>query len=130
MRSTMGKKVVVVTLVVAAGMLAAAWSPLSIGQEGKAAKKAKGRLPAYYADIVSGDQREKIYAIQAKYQEQINALQEQLAALNKKQTDEIEAVLTSEQLERLRKAQADGAAKKKKSTVDKKAADAKAKADG
>jgi hypothetical protein len=128
MKNALGKKVVVLALVVAAGGLAAAWSPLSVGQEGKGAKKAKGRLPAYYSDIVSGKQREQIYAIQSRYQDEIRSLNEQLLALVQKQNDEIEAVLTAEQLERLKKAQADGAAKKKKSAAEKKAAAESAKA--
>jgi hypothetical protein len=107
-------------------------SPLSVGQD-KAKKveksdkveKPKGKLPAYYADVVSEDQKAKIYAIQAKYADQIKGLNEQLAAVEKKQNDEIVAVLTAEQKAKIDAAREEAAAKKKKKADDKKKAETK-----
>lgn len=109
--------------------LVVAGSP-SIGQEKQAgtkktekAEKAKRRLPSYYADVVSEEQREKIYNIQEKYAKELKALNEQLLAVTKKQNDEIEAVLTAEQKEKIDLARANTAAKKKKKAADKQAAE-------
>ena len=65
--------------------------------ETNAAKKPRGRLPAYYGKVVTDKQREQIYEIQAKFTEQIVKLQEQLTALAAKRDAEIEQVLTDEQ---------------------------------
>jgi len=76
MNGSLLKKVMVVSLVVPVLGLFAMNGPLSIGQD-KAKKaeknettKRKGTLPAYYGDVVSEEQREKIYSIQAKYADQ------------------------------------------------------------
>jgi len=81
--------------------------------------KTKGRLPAYYSQVVSDEQRGKIYEIQAQYRERIDALKAQLAALVKEQDEKINAVLTAEQLKKIedlkaaaKAKQADAAAKK------------------
>ena len=66
-------------------------------REANAAKKPRGRLPAYYGKVVTDKQREEIYEIQAKFTEQIAKLQEQLAALTVQRDTEIEKVLTDEQ---------------------------------
>jgi hypothetical protein len=87
----------------------------------------RGRLPAYYGEIVTEAQRRQIYAVQEKYEKQISPLKEQLSALEKKQEVEIKAILSEEQRAKLKRAQEDGAAKRKK-TAEKKAADAKAEA--
>ena len=123
------RKVAVIALVVPVFGLLVASTPLSIGQD-KAKKtekteKAKGRLPAYFADVVSDEQKSKIYAIQEKYAGQIKDLNEQLAAVAKKQNDEIDAVLTAEQKEKIDAARAESVAKKKKKSDDKKKTEAK-----
>ncbi len=61
------------------------------------AKKSRGRLPAYYGKVVTDEQREQIYEIQARFTEQITKLQEQLDALVAKRDAEIDQVLTDEQ---------------------------------
>jgi hypothetical protein len=81
-------------------------------------KKAKGRLPPYYAGVVSDQQRQAIYAIQEKYAAQIAALQEQLAALARQRDMEIEGVLTAEQRAKVRELQEAAAAKRKKGAAD------------
>ncbi|MGQ9607627.1 MAG: hypothetical protein ACUVTW_15655, partial [Thermogutta sp.] len=63
------------------------------------------RLPAYYARVVTEEQRQKIYAIQREYYPRIAALRKQLEDLIAEQNGKIEAVLTPQQkaeLERLR----------------------------
>ena len=90
-------------------------------------KKAKGRLPAYYAAVVNDQQRLAIYSIQAKYDQQLAALNEQLQALEKRRDAEIESVLSPEQKLMLKKAQEEAAVKRKKSTGDSVAAEEPAK---
>ncbi len=134
MNGSLVKKVLLVGVVLSVAGLLLSSSPLSIGQEKKAEKSseskpekkaAKGKLPTYYADVVSGEQREKIYAIQAKYDDQVKQLNAQLAALAKKINDEIEGVLTAEQLEKVKAAREASVAAKKKKAADKKAKEAK-----
>jgi hypothetical protein len=116
------KKVLIVWLVFsAAGLIGSSVSSV-VGQEQE--KKFKGRLPAYYADLVTEQQKTQIYSIQARYQAKIAALNEELEALEKKQDSEIENVLTPAQKTMLKKAQEEGAAKRKKTAADKKLAEA------
>lgn len=74
-------------------------------------KKPRRALPPYYSAIVSDDQRTKIYAVQDKYEAQIDALAEQIKALQAKRDTDIESILLPEQLKRLEKARADAKAK-------------------
>ena len=113
------RKVVVAGCVTLLGLTVAAWSPLT-GQENKAdkpkatRKEPKGRLPAYYKNVVTEEQRAKIYEIQQKYAAQIEDLQSQLESARKKQTEEIEAVLSKEQLDKVTALKAEADTKKKK----------------
>jgi Spy/CpxP family protein refolding chaperone len=78
-----------------------------------AAEKVTGRLPNNYGRLgLSDAQRQNIYKIQAKYQEEIEALTKQLEALRQKRDSEIEAVLTAEQKTKLQELQAESAKKK------------------
>jgi hypothetical protein len=89
----------------------------SVGQDAKAekaVKKAKGRLPPYFSDIVTEKQRKEIYDIQAKYVKQREDLEAQLEALRAKELEEVEGILDSEQKEELKKAREKAAAKRKK----------------
>jgi hypothetical protein len=96
MRENMWKKAgFVAAILVAAGMMIGI-NPLSIGQDAKE-KKAKGRLPAYYAEIVNDEQKAKIYDIQSKYSKKLESLNEQLLEVTKQQNTEIEDVLTADQ---------------------------------
>ena len=68
----------------------------------KVAKKPRGRLPAYYAQVgLSSKQRDGIYAVQAVYGKQIDELQKQIDALKEKEDAEVVAVLTPEQKTKL-----------------------------
>lgn len=74
---------------------------------------ARGRLPAYYSQVVNGQQREKIYAIQKQYAPKIAELKAQLQAVQEKQNAEVEAVLTPDQLATVKKLSEDAKAKRK-----------------
>jgi hypothetical protein len=80
--------------------------------EKKAPAKPRGRLPMYYAPVVSEKQREQIYAIQAKYADQIEQLQKQLDELKERRDGEVEAVLSPEQLAKVKQARDAAAAKR------------------
>jgi len=123
MNVALWKKLLVAVLVMAAsGLIVVERSNHLSGQETKKVeKKAKGRLPAYYTDIVTDEQREQIYMIQAKHKEKIAELNATLLAATKAMTAEIESVLSAEQKLKLKMAQDEGAAKKKKTAADKKA---------
>ena len=127
---TFSRKLLLAAVIVSAAGLVVGANPLSIGQEkDKQETKKKGKLPAYYADIVSGTQREQIYAIQEAHEKKIAALREQLEAAEKLRDTEIEAVLDAQQKAKLAATKADAAAKKAKAAAEKKAAEAKAAAD-
>jgi hypothetical protein len=93
----------------------------SFSQEAK--DKSKGRLPTYYADIVTEAQRQKIYDVQAKYAAKLAALKEEIETLETKRDNEVEAILDAQQKAKLKKAQGDAAAKRKKTAADKKGAE-------
>jgi len=61
------------------------------------AKGPRGRLPAYYAEVVDEKQRATIYSIQQEYAERIKQLRSQLEAVTKERDQKILAVLTPEQ---------------------------------
>jgi len=88
------------------------------GEGAKKTAKPGDRLPPNYAKIgISEEQRKKIYEIQNKYDEQIAALQKQLADVRGKEKAELEAVLTPEQKKSLQAANEESkkkAAEKKK----------------
>ncbi len=63
---------------------------------------AKGdRLPAYYAKIVTPEQRDAIYKIDEEYMPRIKDLQKQLEDLRAEEGAKIRAVLTPEQQKQL-----------------------------
>ena len=66
-----------------------------------ARKKPRGRLPVFYSQVVSGDQREEIYQIQARYAPEMDELVEKLVELRNQMQEEIQGVLTPEQVARV-----------------------------
>jgi hypothetical protein len=101
-------------------LAAAAWSTNNVlvaqdaeKEPAKKEKSAKGRLPNFFGEVVSGEQREAIYAIQAKFRPEIEKLQAELAAVERKMNAEIETVLTPEQKTKVEALRAAAAAKKK-----------------
>lgn len=73
----------------------------SVGGTTERREAVKGRLPRYFASLVNSEQRIEIYLIQAKFRDQISELKQQLEKLEFKQMQDIEAVLTTEQHEKL-----------------------------
>lgn len=66
-------------------------------------KELKGRLPNNYGKLeLSDKQKQAIYAVQKKHGDQIDALVRQVEELRQKRDNEIEAVLTAEQKEKLK----------------------------
>lgn len=63
--------------------------------------RAPRRLPAYYARVVTPQQRVEIYAIQEEYSAQIAELEAQLQELEAQRDAEIRQVLSAEQQEQL-----------------------------
>jgi hypothetical protein len=130
MIQSFSRKLLLVAVIVSAAGFVIGSGHSSIGQEKqKQESKKKGKLPAYYADLVSQAQREQIYAIQAAHEKKIAALREQLDAAEKVRDDEIEAVLDAQQKAKLATARAEALAKKAKAAAEKKAAEAKAAAE-
>ncbi len=79
----------------------------------KAADKARRqRLPNYYAQVVTDEQREEIYTIQDEYTPQITKLRQQLKTLIEKRDGAIEKVLTAKQRQEVEKLRADAAARR------------------
>lgn len=64
-------------------------------------KKPRGRLPAYFSQIVTQEQRETIYNIQAKYTPDIKKLEAQIASIKAQRDGEILDLLTDEQKQKL-----------------------------
>ena len=72
----------------------------------KVVKKFARRLPNFYRDVISEEQKDTVYAIQADYFEPIEMLTLRLERLQKERDAQIEAVLSAEQkkkVEALRK---------------------------
>ena len=88
---------VAVCLVVAVIALGA-WAQ----EPAKTQKKFKVRLPAYYAKVVEPGQRKQIYKIQEQHYQQVQPLLKKIRELEKKRDAEIESVLRSEQLEKVK----------------------------
>ena len=78
-----------------------------------AAKKFRGRLPAYFSTVVSSEQRQKVYEIQVTYFERIAALEKQILELRAKQDQEVDAILSAEQLAEIKKLRAAATAKRR-----------------
>jgi Spy/CpxP family protein refolding chaperone len=78
------------------------WSQDSAKEKKAAAKsddkKPTNRLPANYGKLGLTDaQKDKVYAIQDKYEKQVDELEAQLKAIKAKRESEVEAVLSAEQ---------------------------------
>lgn len=102
-------------------------SGAAVGQAATTAEKSeglRGRLPAYYGQVVDEKQREAIYAIQAEYAERIAELQVRLEALMAERNAKIEAVLTPAQRQKLDELKA--AAQRKRAEKRGQSADGKA----
>jgi len=77
--------------------VAAKESAATEGTVPKRRSEPRGRLPAYYGEVIDNQQREKIYDIQSRILQQISQLQQQIAQLEQQRDAEVVAVLTAEQ---------------------------------
>jgi hypothetical protein len=105
---------------VAASLMLAGWTTQTVRaadekpaekKEAKERAKARGVLPDYYAGVVDGTQRDKIYEIQKSYATKLDELKAQMKDLTDKRDAEIKALLTPEQKAKVEKAEAEGKAK-------------------
>jgi hypothetical protein len=64
-------------------------------------EKAKGYLPPYWKDIVTEQQKQKVYQIQARYKDEIEKLEEKIRELKAKREKELLDVLTPDQKRQL-----------------------------
>ncbi|HUG18041.1 MAG TPA: hypothetical protein VMM56_03640 [Planctomycetaceae bacterium] len=80
----------------------------------KTRKPPRGRVPAGLGKIgVSEKQKEEIYAIQSRYQAEVQDLLEQLEELKSQEAEEIHNVLTDDQKLALKKYRDEATAKRK-----------------
>jgi Spy/CpxP family protein refolding chaperone len=64
--------------------------------------KAKGQLPMYWGQIgLSDEQKQKVYTIQNKHNEEIDKLEAQIKAIKEKMAKERGEVLTADQKKKL-----------------------------
>src|ERR1700736_3674971 len=97
---TMRRSTVVLSLV--AVVLMAGGTLLGANKD-EPAPKSKGHLPTHWSKLgLTDEQKEKIYAVQSKYKDDIEKLQKELNELKKKQVGELEDILTDEQKTHLR----------------------------
>lgn len=75
-------------------------------------KKFRGRLPAYFSQVVDEEQRKAIYAIQEEYSAKIVSLKTQLETMTKERDDKIAATLTASQREKIEGLKATAKAKR------------------
>ena len=87
------------------------------------AAEPSGRLPAYYGEIVTQDQRLKIYQIQSGYSTKIEQLKAEIEKLDTAMKKEMEAVLTQPQLERLKELAQEDELRRQKNEAAKRAAE-------
>lgn len=89
---------------------------IAVAQKDKAEKsdkKPSPRLPNNYGKLeLSEAQKDQVYAAQAKFNGQIDALEEQIKALKDKRDEEIEKVLTPAQKQKLKTLQTESKKKK------------------
>ena len=109
---------VVVSGIVVGWMLMGDGSP-SRAEDDKSAKEAVPRviqrLPTYFNRLgLTESQKTRIYAAQARYREEIDRLESQLAKTREAQWSEVEGILTAEQQGRLEQIRQDAKAKSAK----------------
>ena len=67
------------------------------------ARRGSRRLPLYYARVVSSEQRERIYEIQAEYAEEIELIENELKKKMNERDEAVQAVLSVEQLDEVKR---------------------------
>lgn len=127
----MTSKTLAVALIAGLGLLGAVttYSTLS-AQDAVESAEPSGRLPTYYSEIVTQDQRLKIYSIQSGYNTKIEQLEAEIAKLEAAMKKEMEAVLTQPQSERLEELAKEDEIRRQKNEAAKRAAEKAATASG
>jgi Spy/CpxP family protein refolding chaperone len=103
-----------VLAVIGAAVLAAltGTSPASAqsgGSEPGAAKKLTGRLPKFYDEVLTEEQKDQIFKLQADYKAKMDDLKAQYQKLDAEKKAKIEAIPTAEQKEKIKKLTDDAA---------------------
>ena len=75
--------------------------PAKVAEEKEDDKEPVKRLPAHYKDVVTEDQKTKIYALQEDFNAKISVLAEQIKKLQADRAAAIEALLTAEQKKKI-----------------------------
>ena len=88
-------------------------TPVTPKAASPATKPVRQRLPAYFSKVVNASQRQQIYVIQAGYRKQIERLQEQLSRLLRQRDQEVDLVLSPDQLQQVQTLRAAAAARRK-----------------
>lgn len=88
--------------------------------EKKETGKLKGFLPPGFKDLVTAEQKQKIYAIQADYKAKVADLDNKIKELKKQENADIFKVLTDEQREKYLKAKGVESKDKKEKASEKK----------
>jgi len=78
----------------------------------KEKKKSGARLPMYYAQVVSKEQRAKITAILEEYAPKLDAVKAQMDAMTKERDEKVSGVLTPEQLRKIEDLKAEAKTKR------------------
>jgi hypothetical protein len=78
----------------------------------KERKKSGARLPMYYAQVVSKEQREQITAILEEYAPKLDALKAQMDAMTKERDEKVSGVLTREQDKKIKDLKAEAQTKR------------------
>lgn len=119
--ASFGRLVCIVALVVSAVSVPLA---ASVAAQKAGERKAKSvRLPNYYAQVASGQQREQLREVMKDYAPQIQAKREELQALIAKRDAALDELLTAEQREELKKLRAEAAQRRKAGSAGKEKAE-------
>jgi hypothetical protein len=59
--------------------------------------ESRGRLPSYFSQVVTPQQKEQVYQVQAEYEQQIDTLEAKIEALEKKRDEAVRTLLTADQ---------------------------------
>ena len=82
-------------------------------------KKITGRLPNGYANVVTNAQRDDIYKIQKEYAEVIERLKLRIQMLESERNKKIDALLTEEQVEKVKRSQKERSATRRSNAAEK-----------
>jgi hypothetical protein len=113
------------TMLAVALLLAAIAPTALLAQQKEPSDGAKGRLPAYFKDIVSDQQKDSIYKIQTQFDEKLKTLEarfkelsteiktvrDEIDAIRDQERSAVEAVLTQQQVAKIKRLQAEAQAK-------------------